>query len=76
MAETTYDIVRNYRLIAYLANTETDFWKILATYFAMEHLPIPDEREFSKLNEKEILDKYKALTDQKIIQSYPDWIFF
>ena len=75
VAETTYDIVRNYRLIAHLANTETDFWKILATYFAMEHLPIPDEREFSKLNEKEILDKYKALTDQKIIQSYPDWIW-
>ena len=75
VAETTYDIVRNYRLIAHLANTETDFWKILATYFAMEHLPIPEEREFSKLNEKEILDKYKALTDQKIIQSYPDWIW-
>ena len=75
VAETTYDIVRNYRLIAHLANTETDFWKLLATYFVMEHLPIPDEREFSKLNEKEILDKYKALTDQKIIQSYPDWIW-
>ena len=25
VAETTYDIVRNYRLIAHLANTETDF---------------------------------------------------
>ena len=75
VAETTYDIVRNYRLIGHLANTETDFWKILATYFVMKHLPIPEEREFNKLNEKEITDKYKALTDQKIIQSYPDWIW-
>ena len=75
VAETTYDIVRNYRLIAHLAGSETDFWKIVGTYFIMEQLPMPDEREFGKLNQKDILDKYKALTDQKIIQSYPDWIW-
>lgn len=75
VAETTYDIVRNYRLIAHLAGSETDYWKILGTYFIIEHLPMPDEREFGKLNEKEITDKYKALTDQKIVQSYPDWIW-
>ena len=28
IAETTYDIVRNYRLLSYLANTTTDFWQI------------------------------------------------
>ena len=75
VAETTYDIVRNYRLIAHLAGSETDFWKIVGAYFIMEQLPMPDEREFGKLNQKDILDKYKALTDQKIIQSYPDWIW-
>ena len=75
VAETTYDIVRNYRLIAHLAGSETDFWKIVGTYFIMEQLPMPDEREFGKLNQKDILDRYKALTDQKIIQSYPDWIW-
>lgn len=75
VAETTYDIVRNYRLIAHLAGSETDFWKMVGTYFIMEQLPMPDEREFGKLNQKDILDKYKALTDQKIIQSYPDWIW-
>jgi 16S rRNA (cytosine967-C5)-methyltransferase len=76
VAETTYDIVRNYRLIAHLAGSETDFWKIVGTYFIMEQLPMPDEREFGKLNQKDILDKYKAITDQKIIQSYPDWIWY
>ena len=75
VAETTYDIVRNYRLIAHLAGSDTDYWKIVGTYFIMEQLPMPDEREFGKLNQKDILDKYKALTDQKIIQSYPDWIW-
>jgi 16S rRNA (cytosine967-C5)-methyltransferase len=75
VAETTYDIVRNYRLIAYLAGSETDYWKIVGAYFIIEQIPMPDEREFGKLNQKDILDKYKALTDQKIIQSYPDWIW-
>ena len=75
VAETTYDIVRNYRLMAHLAGSETDYWKIIGTYFIIEQLPMPDEREFAKLNQKDILDKYKALTDQKIIQSYPDWIW-
>jgi 16S rRNA (cytosine967-C5)-methyltransferase len=75
VAETTYDIVRNYRLIAYLAGSETDYWKIVGAYFIIEQIPMPDEREFGKLNQKDILDKYKALTDQNIIQSYPDWIW-
>jgi 16S rRNA (cytosine967-C5)-methyltransferase len=75
IAETTYDIVRNYRLLSYLADTEDGFWEILGVYFVIRHLPIPDERDFKNLNEKTILDKYKAIKDQKILQSYPDWLW-
>jgi 16S rRNA (cytosine967-C5)-methyltransferase len=75
IAETTYEIVRNYRLLSYLADTENGFWDILATYFIIKHLPLPDEREFKRLNEKEIITKLKAITDSKIIQSYPDWLW-
>ncbi len=75
IAETTYDIVRNYRLLCYLADTKDNFWQILGVYFIVRHFPIPDERDFKNLNEKIILDKYKALSDQKIIQSYPDWLW-
>ena len=75
IAETTYDIVRNYRLLSHLAGSDTSFWEILGVYFIIRHLPMPDERDFKNLNEKTILDKYKAIKDQKILQSYPDWLW-
>lgn len=75
IAETTYDIVRNYRLLTYLANDESNFWKVLGTYFVMQHMPMPDDREFKGINEKEIADRYKACKDQRILQAYPDWLW-
>lgn len=75
IAETTYDIVRNYRLLSHLAGSETSFWEILGVYFIIRHLPMPDERDFKNLNEKTIIDKYKVIKDQKILQSYPDWLW-
>ena len=54
IAETTYDIVRNYRLLSHLAGSETGFWEILGVYFIIRHLPMPDERDFKNLNEKTI----------------------
>jgi 16S rRNA (cytosine967-C5)-methyltransferase len=75
IAETTYDIVRNYRLLSYLANTTTDFWQILGVHFVIKYLPIPPEREFKDIDEKKILDAKKALTDESIIQSYPEWLW-
>lgn len=75
IAETTYDIVRNYRLLTYLADTENDYWKIVGTYFVMQHMPMPEEREMRGLNEKEIADRYKSCKDQRILQAYPDWLW-
>lgn len=75
IAETTYDIVRNYRLLSYLANSEDNYWQILGTYFVMQQLPMPDERDFKNINEKEIVDKFKACKDERILQAYPDWLW-
>lgn len=75
IAETTYDIVRNYRLLSYLANTTTDFWQILGVHFVIKYLPIPPEREFKDIDEKKTLDAKKALTDESILQSYPEWLW-
>lgn len=75
IAETTYGIVRHYRLLNHLAGTEDGFWEILGTYFITQHITMPDEREFKRLVEKEILDKYKAVKDEKILQAYPDWLW-
>lgn len=75
IAESAYDIVRHYRLLAHLAKTDTDFWKILGVYFVINHLPMPDEREFGKLNEKEIFENQKKCTTKSIVESYPDWLW-
>ena len=75
IAETTYDMVRNYRLLAHLADTTEGFWEMLGVYFILRHMPMPDERDFKNLNEKVILDKYKAIKDEKILQAYPDWLW-
>ncbi|MBC7694035.1 MAG: class I SAM-dependent methyltransferase [Burkholderiales bacterium] len=75
IAETTYGIVRYYRLLAHLANTENNFWEILGTYFIIHHIPMPDERDFKNLNEKTTLDNYKSIKDQRILQAYPDWLW-
>ncbi|MCD6020262.1 MAG: methyltransferase [Bacteroidetes bacterium] len=75
IAETTYDIVRHYRLLAHLAGTADGFWDILGTYFIIRNLPMPDERDFKNLNEKNIIDAYKAIKDQRILQAYPDWLW-
>jgi 16S rRNA (cytosine967-C5)-methyltransferase len=75
IAETTYDMVRNYRLLAHLAGTENGFWEMLGVYFILKHMPMPDERDFKNLNEKQVLDAFKALKDEKILQAYPDWLW-
>lgn len=75
VAESTYDIVRNYRLFSYLADTDNDFWKLLGVYFIVRNLPLPEEREFKSLNDKNIFEKLKSCKEEKILQSYPDWLW-
>lgn len=75
VAETTYDIVRNYRLLNHLTNNSNNFWEILGVHFIIKYLPIPPEREFKHLNEKTILDALKSIKDNSILQSYPEWLW-
>lgn len=75
VAETTYDMVRNYRLLSELAQTTKGFWEMLGVYFIIHRMPLPDERDFRNLDEKQILDRYKSLKDRRIIESYPDWMW-
>lgn len=75
VAETSYDMVRNYRLLSHLAGTSKGFWEMLGVYFVLRRMSVPDERDFKNLDEKSILDAYKGLKDQRILQAYPDWLW-
>lgn len=80
LAETTYEVVRYYRLYAgvlgYVPQTEADFWKVCAIHFVVaQGLDLPAWPEFKGLNTKQILEKAAALAQTRAIrESIPDWL--
>ena len=87
IAETTYDIVRFYRLLSetlgHAATSETDFWQLVGIYFITRHLrnaeekpvELPDWREFETLDATAIITRYKGLLAVRSLkESIPDWL--
>ena len=75
IAETTYDIVRWYRLFGKLANsTDNDFWKLLSVWCIWNDIRLPDwpEMEIDKELLYQTFDEIK--NDRKIVESIPDWM--
>lgn len=84
VAETTYDIVRNYRLYAAILGSEpqreADFWELAGIHLALTNTAIvigkdAEISEFRKLDPDEVRDKAARLrSDRKIRESVPDWL--
>ncbi|MBK5278123.1 MAG: RsmB/NOP family class I SAM-dependent RNA methyltransferase [Bacteroidia bacterium] len=77
IAETTYDIVRWYRLFKELANVgdEDDYWKLLGVWCVWNKTELPDWEELQGLNQKKIVAAYEHLKDtRKVRESIPDWM--
>lgn len=76
IAETTYEIIRNYRLLAFLAGNTSNPWEILAAYFLHHGLELPQWEEFSQVNAELIQRQIQLANGQIAIQlSYSDeWI--
>lgn len=80
IAETTYEIVRHYRLyveiLGHAPITEYDFWKICAIHFVVaKNITLPDWVEFKGLDADNIREKYAALTQIRVFrESVPDWL--
>ncbi len=75
IAETTYDIVRWYRLFGKLANTtENNFWKLLSVWCIWNEIRLPDwpEMEIDKEYLYQTFDEIK--NDRRIVESIPDWL--
>ncbi len=75
IAETTYDIVRWYRLFGYLTDAaEDDFWKLLGAWCLWNKVRLPDWPEM-KLNERDFFKTYEEIQkDRKVKESIPDWL--
>ncbi len=87
IAETTYDVVRHYRLLESIfgrkPHWEADFWEITGIYLLTKHLRVagekpielPEWHEFQPIQPKEVFTKYKTLTTERAVaESIPDWM--
>ncbi|MEO6758488.1 MAG: hypothetical protein ABIO24_03470, partial [Saprospiraceae bacterium] len=77
IAETTYEVVRNFRLytelLGHSPNFEPDFWALVGIHFLVRHIPVhadtdspvisalPNWREFQQLNPERIFRKAAEL---------------
>ncbi|MDF2156460.1 RsmB/NOP family class I SAM-dependent RNA methyltransferase [Algoriphagus sp. CAU 1675] len=73
IAETTYEMVRWWRLINYLSPSE-GYWDLFGTYWLMQGHTLPPWEEFSGINPDKIQVKYESLEDPAILESIPDWL--
>lgn len=76
IAETTYDIVRWYRMLRTTTRAdEGDHWKLLAGWLVINKIELPSWVEFQKVNPKEITQSFEKLKSiRKIRESIPDWL--
>ncbi len=80
IAETTYEMVRWWRLIGRSVEQENpqtaaDFWKLLASFFVINEGELPTWKEFEGIDKTSILENYhQAQKNRKYRESIPDWL--
>jgi hypothetical protein len=75
IAETTYDIVRWYRLFNEVSEADPkDYWKLLGTWCLWNELDLPPWDEFEGLDRRRIQEAYEQIKDRKVSESIPDWM--
>ena len=75
VAETTYDIVRNYRLLNELSGGGDNYYKLIGVYFILHDTGLPDWEEFKGINTSEVQRKWNEVkTRRAVFQSVPDWL--
>jgi 16S rRNA (cytosine967-C5)-methyltransferase len=74
IAETTYEMVRWWRLINFLSPSKEPY-DLFGTYWLMQGHSLPPWEEFAKINPDKIKEKYEKLDDPAKLESVPDWLF-
>ena len=74
VAESTYEIIRHYRLLQEAAGSKNP-WMLLATYLIKNNLELPEWKEFSGISSKPIKHfLQKNEIPFAVSQSIPDWM--
>ena len=79
IAETTYEVVRYYRLYSEVLGrtpeNETGYWEIIGIHLIANGVALPDWREFKLLKTSELSAKLEqAKQVRKLRESIPDWL--
>ena len=76
IAETTYDIVRWYRLVQNITEAEDgDFWKLLGGWCIVHNIPLPTWEEFAGLNPARVTQRLDKMNNiRRFRESIPDWL--
>ncbi|AFK03041.1 Fmu (Sun) domain protein [Emticicia oligotrophica DSM 17448] len=82
IAENTYEIVRWWRLLKFVANIncvrveeEALFWQIFAAWRVLQGDKLPDWQDFKAVNAKEVITRNEEAQQlRKVRESVPDWI--
>jgi 16S rRNA (cytosine967-C5)-methyltransferase len=73
IAETTYEMVRWWRLVNFLSPSK-DPWDLFGTYWLMQGNELPPWDEFARLQPEKIKFKYDSITDPGLLESIPEWL--
>ncbi|MBS1647299.1 MAG: RsmB/NOP family class I SAM-dependent RNA methyltransferase [Bacteroidetes bacterium] len=75
VAETTYDMVRQYRLLNELSENSDNRYRMLGVYFLLKGYELPAWSEFAEVDKKHIQQKIQDLQNKRaVFQSIPDWL--
>jgi 16S rRNA (cytosine967-C5)-methyltransferase len=76
IAETSYDIVRWYRLLKVIVRAKEDeYWKLVAGWCILHGIQLPIWEEFKGISDREVLKRYEdAKATRKVRESIPDWL--
>jgi 16S rRNA (cytosine967-C5)-methyltransferase len=82
IAENTYEIVRNWRLIKYCAEfggkivySDQDFYFIVATWLTLNNYDLADYRYFPEIDRNQLFKRFdEGQKIRKLKYSLPDWL--
>lgn len=80
VAEHTYEIVRNWRLLWWILDQEPELkrktlWKLVGVYFLWRGVELPDWPKFDTIRDFDIQARLNELPeDIGIVESFPEWM--
>jgi 16S rRNA (cytosine967-C5)-methyltransferase len=76
IAETIYDIIRNFRFIKEVSGMKgNDFWGLYGTWCVLNKIDLPRWTEFDLIRPKAIFARIEEIKDnRRIVLSIPNWL--